>query len=163
MSIKMADRTPPRRDVKIEVDLSPKSRENLRDALTDRKKPGIQIPRKPPIIAFDAQAGLSPRSKNRLEKALVEEDARAEQNDGVAKGSWVERNVKELFQAFAKDKRAETSTSGYSESSDRFSAKEGTRQDLRYTLVGIPVSFCSIVGADDPSRRKYLRNTVRLK
>lgn len=137
----MSDRTPPRKysntDVKVEVDLSPNSKENLRDALLDKKKPGIQIPRKTPSITFDAAADLSPKSNSRLQEALAGEKTCADPKDCVAKEAWVDRNAKELHDAFAGG-ITESSTCGYSDLSDRFSAKEGTTKDLRYTLVGIP-------------------------
>ena len=102
----------------------------------DKKKPGIVIPRKPSSIAFDAAANLSPKSKSRLHEALAEENALADPKDCVAKETWVDKNVKELHDAFA-GKKAGSSTGGSSELSDRFSAKEGTTRDLRHTLVCI--------------------------
>lgn len=159
----MPDSDSPRKyanaDLKLDTDLSPKSKTNLQDALID-EKPDSQLPPKHQSIVFNAEADLAPKSQSRLQEALTEENAWGDDpKDCVAKEAWVDRNVKELYEAFAKDRRGETSTCGYSKSSDRCSAKEGTAQDLRYILVGILVQVCT-AEADHPSRCSCLRSMV---
>ena len=115
---------------------SPKSKKDIQDAMTD-KQPGSPTSPKSQNITFKTEVNLTPLSKNRLQKALTEENAWAKPKDCVSgKASWVDRYVERLHEAFAKGSRAESSTCEFSESSDRCSAKEGTTQDLRATLVG---------------------------
>ena len=119
-----------------ETRLSPKSKKDIQDAMTD-KQPGSPTSPKSQSITFKTEVNLTPLTKKRLQKALAEENAWASPKDSVAdKASWVDRYVERLHEAFAKGSKAESSTCGFSESSDRCSAKEGTTQDLRYTLVG---------------------------
>ena len=118
-----------------ETRLSPKSKKHLQNAMTD-KQPGSPTSPKSQSITFKTEVNLTPLTKNRLQKALTEENVWASQKDSVSgKASWVDRYVERLHEAFAKGSKAESSTCGFSESSDRCSAREGTTQDLRYTLV----------------------------
>ena len=114
---------------------SPKSKKDLQDAMTD-KQPGRPTSSGSQSITFKTEVNLTPLTKNRLQKALTEENAWAGPKDCFSsKASWVDRYVERLHEAFAKGSKAESSTCGFSESSDRCSAREGTTQDLRYTLV----------------------------
>ena len=119
-----------------ETRLCPKSEKELQNAMTDTQ-PGSPTSPTSQNITFKTEVNLTPLTKHRLQKALTEENAWASPIKCVAgNASWVDRYVKRLHEAFAKGKKAESSTCGFSESSDRCSAREGTTQDLRYTLVG---------------------------
>ena len=124
---------------KNDISLTPKSKKDLQDAMTD-KQPGSHIIPKHQSITFKTEVNLTPLTKHRLQKSLTEENAWATPKDCAAgKASWVDRYVKGLHEAFAKGREAESSTCGFSESSDRYSAREGTTRDLRYTLVGFEI------------------------
>lgn len=122
--------------------------------------PEGQVTRKRQSITFDTEVDPSPSSDYRLQKALIDVNTRADPKDSVRKECWVDKNAKALFEAFAKGKKAESSTCGYSELSGKCWAKEGTTQDLRYTLVGLPVRPCCTAEANRPSRRRYLKSMV---
>ena len=128
-----------------DIRLSPKSKKDLQDTMTD-KQPGSPTASKSQSITFKTEVNLTPLTKNRLQKALTEENAWASPKDCVAvKDSWVDGYVKRLHEAFAKSSKAESSTCGFSESSDRCSAREGTTRDLRYTLVGFVTHHVLVV------------------
>ena len=120
-----------------ETRISPKLKKDIQDAMTD-KQPGSPTSPKSQTITFKTEVNLTPLTKHRLQKALTEENVWASPKDCVAgKNPWVDKYVKRLHEAFAKGSKAESSTCGFFESSDRCSAREGTTQDLRYTLVGV--------------------------
>ena len=113
-------------------------------------------------IAFEKEVDPSPLLTSRLKAALTNGNAWTVSKDSTAKKVWVEGKAKELYEAFEKRRKAESSTCGYSESADRWSVKEGTTQDLQYTLVRILVQPCNTVKANHSSRHKYMRSTVQL-
>ena len=99
------------------------------------QKPESQTAQKNKSVAFDTEP-MSPSSKSKLKRAWIDEVARAESMDSGTKEAWLDAKTQCLYEAFAKGRKAESSTCGYSHSADRLSAKEGTAQDLRHTLVG---------------------------
>ena len=119
---------------KLAKDLSLESLRDLQDAMID----GRISSTKQQSVAFDAKTVLSPSSKERLQTGLTDENAMAAPKGSTAKQAWIECMAKELYAAFKKGIKAKSSTSGYSESSDRWTAKiEGTAKDLRFILVGL--------------------------
>ena len=103
---------------------------------------------KPQGIAFDTEKSLSPPSKSKLQKALTDANAWAVPKQPTSKNAWVERWARELDEAFVKGRKAESSTSGLSETAERWSARVGSPHDLRYTLVGFPDRCCKAVEAN---------------
>ena len=99
-------------------------------------------------IAFDTEKSLSPPSKSKLQKALTDANAWAVAKEPTSKNAWVESKARELHEAFVKGRKAESSTSGFSEIAERWSAREGSTHDLRYTLVGLPARCCKAVEAN---------------
>ena len=119
---------------KLAKDLSPESSRNLQDAMID----GSISSTKQQSVYLEAKKLLSPTSKERLQTGLTDENAMAAPKGSTAKQAWIECMAKELYAAFKKGIKAKSSTSGYSESSDRWTAKiEGTAEDLRFILVGL--------------------------
>ncbi len=119
---------------KLAQDLSPESLRDLPDAMIE----GSLSSPKQQSVAFDAKIVLSPSSKERLQTGLTDENAMAALKGSIAKQAWIECMAKELYAAFKKGRKAKSSTSGYPESSDRWTAKiEGTAEDLRFILVGL--------------------------
>ena len=136
----MSDDNPPQRFLdpgcKLDEEFSPISKKVLDHAPINEEHVS-QKPQRRQSIVFDTDIALSPLSKQKLRKALAVENAWPNADDSIAKEVWVEDRANELHQAFAKGRKAESSTSGFSESADRWSAREGTAQDLRNTLVGL--------------------------
>ena len=141
-------------------DPSPESTRDLQDTVIN-KQHEIQIAVKRQSIAFDTEEALSPLSKQRLQKAIMDENSRVVPNDSNVKEAWVDKKAKELHKVLAKGRKADSSTCGYSESANSWSAKEGTNQDLRYTLVGLVSHRCSTVETDELFRQKFSRSTVQ--
>lgn len=135
---------------KLDKDLCPKSTNDPDHALINKEHESRKA-QKSQSITFDSEAALSPSSKHKLHKALTHENAWPDAKDSTAKEAWVEGKVNELRQAFEKGRKAESSTSGFSASVDRWSAREGTAQDLRYTLVGLSARYCKPVEANRSS------------
>ena len=133
--------------LEISKDPSPGSTRDLQDADIG-KQHEIQIVVKRQSITFNTEEALSPLSKQRLQKAIMDENSRVVPNHSNVKEAWVDEKAKELHKALAKGRKAESSTCGYSESADSWSAKEGTNQDLRYTLVGLVFHHCSTAETD---------------
>ena len=160
---KMSDSSVPREygSKKRDTNFPPVSEKNLQDALID-EKPESPTPRNHQSIALDAQVDLSPSSRCKLQQALTDENAWADPNDCVVENAWMNSHVKGLHEAFARARKAELSTCGYPELLGRCSAKEGIKQDLRYTLVALLVQRPSTALADDPSRHRCMRSTARL-
>ena len=148
-------------DIKLPKDLSPELMRDLQDAMID-KQHEIQTALKRQSIAFDTEGALSPLSKQRLQKAITDETSRSVLNDSNVKGAWVDEKTKELYKAIAKGRKAESSTCGYPETADSWSAKECTNQDLRYTLVGLVIHRGSTAETDELFRQRFSRSTVRL-
>lgn len=142
----------PNPGLKLDKNLSPKSA-NDPDHTLINKKNDSQKPQKCQSVAFDIEAALSPSSKHKLQKALASENAWPGAKDSTAKEAWVEGKANELHQAFEKNSKAESSTSGFSASAEKWSAREGTAQDLRYTLVGLSARYCKPVEANHPSEK----------
>ena len=139
----------------------PRSKKDLQDAMTGKQPESPKSP-KSQSITFKTEVNLTPLTKHRLQKALTEENAWANPKDCVAgKACWVDGYVKRLHEAFTKGREAESSTCGFSESSDRCSAKEGTTKDLRYTLVGFVARVFSGIQADGLSRHRFSKSTGR--
>lgn len=99
-------------------------------------------------VAFDTERSLSPPSRSKLQKALTDANAWAVAKESTSKNTWVENKARELHEASVKGRKAESSTSGLSETAERFSAREGSTHDLRYILVGHPARFCKAVEAN---------------
>ena len=88
---------------------------------------GCRIPHTGPSESVDVQPVLSTESQENLQDAL---------NDAVTpEDAWVEENRRDLFRAFATGKRNREPLPYHN--IETFSAEEGTRKDLRYTLVCI--------------------------
>lgn len=122
-------------DLQPYTEVCSKWKKNLQDALTD-EKPECPTPRKYP---FDANVTLSPFSEYKLKKALVDDNAWADPRDRITQESWVDRNVKELYEACAERRMTESSPWDSSEVAAMCEAERGDAQDLRDTLVGSPV------------------------
>ena len=142
--------------LELPKDLSPELTKDRQDAKFD-KQLGIQTALKRQSIAFDSEEALSPISKQRLQKAIMDENSRVLPNDSNFAEVWVVERTKELHKAVAKGKNAESSTCGYSESVDSWSVKEGTKQDLRYALVRIAFHGCSTAKTDECCSDKDFR------
>ena len=99
-------------------------------------------------VAFDTERSFSPPSRSKLQKALMDASAWAVAKESNSKNAWVEKEARELHGAFVKGRKAESSTSGLSETAERWSAREGSEYDLRYTLVGHPARCCKAVEAN---------------
>ena len=146
-------------DFKANKDLSRTSKGNLDDTSIDEH----QKHQRRQSITFDKDAALSPSSKSKLQKALIDENEGVYAKDSQVKKAWIDSNTKELHEAFAKITKAELSTSGISQSADTWSVREGTTQDLRSTLVGLPSPRClsqRFRKANDSPRRRYSRSTA---
>lgn len=150
----MLDHPPPQESpnpgFKLDKDLCPNSTNDSDHALINKEHESRK-PQKCQSITFDTEAALSPSSKHKLHRALAHEHAWPDAKDSTAKEAWVEGKANELRQALKKSRKAESSTSGFSASADRWSAREGTAQDLRYTLVGLSARCCKPVEANHPS------------
>ena len=141
MPPKMPDSNPPQKfpgpGSMHDKNRSTSSKTNPDTTLTDKAYEPQQV-RKSPSITFDTERPLSPPSKSKLQKALTDANAWTVAREPASKNAWVESNAKELHGAFAKGRKAESSTSGLSETAEKWSAREGSTHDLRYTLVGLP-------------------------
>ena len=123
------------------------SKTNLDATLTDEAHERQKF-QKSQSIAFDTERSLSPPSKSKLQKALTDANAWAVAKEPASKNAWVESKARELHKAFLKGRKAESSTSGLSDTAEKWSAREGSTHDLRYTLVGLPARCCKTVEAN---------------
>lgn len=142
--------TSPNPGLKLDKELSPKSTNDSDHASINEKHESPKT-QKSKSVAFDTAADLPPSSKHKVQKALALENPWSGAKDSAAEEAWVESKANELRQAVEKSRKAESSTSGFSTSADRWSAREGTAQDLRYTLVSLSAPWCRPVEADYPS------------
>ena len=165
LSLKMPDgESPPKfgnPGFKLPKDLSLDSKMDLRDAMVDKKHESQTTP-KHQSIAFDPELINSPLSKYKLQSAFDHKNSEYFPKAAFEKEIWVSKRVRELQEAFSKCRKAESSISGCIESSDRWSAKEGTAQDLRYTLVSVSVRHSDASTVDDLSSCKSWRGMVHL-
>ena len=147
----MPDSNPPQKfpdpGAKHDENWSTLSKTNPDATLTDEAHERQKL-QKSQSIAFDTEKSLSPASKSKLQKALTDANAWAVAKEPTSKNVWVESKARELHVAFVKGRKAESSTSGLSETAERWSAREGSTQDLRYTLVGLPARCCKAVEAN---------------
>ena len=137
----MPDSNPPQKSPdsgsKHNKNFSPLSKSDPDATLTDEAHDGQKLQKKQ-SITFDIGKSLSPPSKSKLQKALTDANAWAAAKEPNFKNAWVESNARELHEAFVKGRKAQSSTSGLSATVERWSAREGSTHDLRYTLVGLP-------------------------
>ena len=127
--------------------LATPSRSNPDATLTDEAHEPQKL-QKRQSISFETEKSLSPPSKSKLQKALTNANAWAVAKEPTSKNAWVESTARELHEAFVRGRKAESSTSGLSETAERWSAREGSTHDLRYTLVGLPARCCRTVEAN---------------
>lgn len=121
-------------DLKPYADFCSKWKKNLQDAVLTDEKPERPILRKHP---FDAKVTLSPFSEYKLKRALADKIAWADPRDRITEKSWVDRNVKELYEVCAERRMTESSPWDSPELADVYEAERGAAQNLRCTLVGL--------------------------